>query len=244
MRQTAADRNPDEFSFKMLSSRTDAAGVRLGDRGNRALSMDVVKLLKTQDMNYIRTMRQQVRKERERLEAELLLVDHQRPRALGDMFTVAGGSAPDKERAADAQKKPQHTVFVENRTQQGAFCAEQWFSVDDKAGLEQAWNRPRRRQADSSKSAEAPSSARHAPAEPPSRKQHQAQLLAHQESDQREAELKEAREKRAQRLETVLTRERELKVAERELELQRDRMNAAVGGVNKNGKRYKMPRKR
>lgn len=66
LRQKAADRNEDEFYFGMLSR--DGPGSRhsdgkkwkgtvAGDRGNRSLDVDVVRLLKTQDIGYVRTMR-------------------------------------------------------------------------------------------------------------------------------------------------------------------------------------------
>jgi U3 small nucleolar RNA-associated protein 11 len=56
----------------MMSSRT-MDGVRLGDRGNKALSQDVVLLLKTQDAGYLRTVLQQTRLERRSLERSLKL---------------------------------------------------------------------------------------------------------------------------------------------------------------------------
>jgi U3 small nucleolar RNA-associated protein 11 len=56
LRQKAADRNKDEFYFAMNKEKT-AEGVHAKDRGNVAIPMDMVKLLKTQDEGYIRTMR-------------------------------------------------------------------------------------------------------------------------------------------------------------------------------------------
>lgn len=56
LRQKAADRNKDEFYFGMVNQRT-REGVHIQDRGNQALPVDVVKVLKSQDENYIRTMR-------------------------------------------------------------------------------------------------------------------------------------------------------------------------------------------
>ena len=56
LRQKAADRNKDEFYFGMVRQRTKE-GVHIQDRGNEALPVDVVKLLKSQDENYIRTIR-------------------------------------------------------------------------------------------------------------------------------------------------------------------------------------------
>lgn len=48
-------------------------GTVQGDRGNKTLSMDAVRLLKTQDIGYVRTMRQMARKEVEKLEEKLVL---------------------------------------------------------------------------------------------------------------------------------------------------------------------------
>lgn len=56
LRQKAADKNKDEFYFGMIGQRT-REGVHIQDRGNDALPTDVVKVLKSQDENYIRTMR-------------------------------------------------------------------------------------------------------------------------------------------------------------------------------------------
>jgi hypothetical protein len=48
LKEKAALGNPDEFSFKMMSSRTKDE-VKVGERGNQPLRHEVVKLLKTQD---------------------------------------------------------------------------------------------------------------------------------------------------------------------------------------------------
>jgi U3 small nucleolar RNA-associated protein 11 len=61
LRQKAADRNKDEFYFSMVKERT-TQGVHTKDRGNASLPVDVVKVLKTQDENYLRTMRMAGRK--------------------------------------------------------------------------------------------------------------------------------------------------------------------------------------
>jgi U3 small nucleolar RNA-associated protein 11 len=73
LKQKAAERNKDEFYFSMTKERTKVCGrrvrftiafklyeqdgVHIQDRGNVALPTDIVKVLKTQDENYIRTMR-------------------------------------------------------------------------------------------------------------------------------------------------------------------------------------------
>lgn len=48
-------------------------GTAKGDRGNKVLDMDTSRLLKTQDVGYIRTMKQIVRKEVARLEQQVVL---------------------------------------------------------------------------------------------------------------------------------------------------------------------------
>ena len=72
LKQKASERNKDEFYFGMNRERTKVSlsklsllpcltplqgGVYVKDRGNVALTIDIVKVLKTQDENYIRTMR-------------------------------------------------------------------------------------------------------------------------------------------------------------------------------------------
>lgn len=56
LKQKAAERNKDEFYFAMNREKT-RKGVHVKDRGNTALPTDFVKVLKTQDENYVRTMR-------------------------------------------------------------------------------------------------------------------------------------------------------------------------------------------
>ncbi|EIN14012.1 u3 small nucleolar RNA-associated protein 11 [Punctularia strigosozonata HHB-11173 SS5] len=79
LQQKAADRNKDEFYFGMTRQRTEN-GVHVQERGNVALPIDLVKVLKTQDANYIRTMRLVGLKKIDKLKAELsALADLLRP---------------------------------------------------------------------------------------------------------------------------------------------------------------------
>ncbi|KAI9853113.1 MAG: hypothetical protein M1838_001614 [Thelocarpon superellum] len=103
LRQKAGERNPDEFYFGMMRSRTSkASGTRIGDRGNTVLSQDSVRLLKTQDMGYLRTMAMKARKETEKLE---------------------GGVVLGKD-GAEVQGKGRHVVFVDDAVQQKAYARE------------------------------------------------------------------------------------------------------------------------
>ncbi|KFH44418.1 U3 small nucleolar RNA-associated protein-like protein [Hapsidospora chrysogenum ATCC 11550] len=82
LRQKAAERNEDEFYFGMMSRQGPGSriingkswdGKVKGDRGNKTLDQDTVRLLKTQDRAYIRTMRQIARKEVAQLEEQVVL---------------------------------------------------------------------------------------------------------------------------------------------------------------------------
>ncbi|KAI8946380.1 small-subunit processome [Xylaria longipes] len=82
LRKKAEDRNEDEFYFGMLSRKGPATalssgskkwdGTVAGDRGNKALDIDVVRLLKTQDMGYIRSVRNIAMKEVRTLEERVI----------------------------------------------------------------------------------------------------------------------------------------------------------------------------
>ncbi|KAK4239896.1 small-subunit processome [Achaetomium macrosporum] len=82
LRQKAADRNEDEFYFGMMSRKGPGSSVTRGksftgtvdgDRGNKAMDVDTVRLLKTQDLGYIRTMRNVAAKEVRELEERFVL---------------------------------------------------------------------------------------------------------------------------------------------------------------------------
>lgn len=77
LKQKASERNEDEFYFGMMSRGFSSGkfaggkkwtGTVAGDRGNKALDIDTVRLLKTQDLGYLRTMRNVVAKEVAELE--------------------------------------------------------------------------------------------------------------------------------------------------------------------------------
>lgn len=82
LRQKATERNEDEFYFGMMSRKGPGAKITTGkgwngkvegDRGNKSLDVNAVRLLKTQDIGYVRTMKQVVSKEVTRLEEQIVL---------------------------------------------------------------------------------------------------------------------------------------------------------------------------
>ncbi|KAG1784187.1 small-subunit processome [Suillus placidus] len=127
LRQKAADRNKDEFYFGMNKEMT-VQGVHVKDRGNVSMPMDMVKLLKTQDEGYVRTMRANGIKKIERIKSQLTAlanliapqddnIDHDGEDALDetDLETLreAGVIPPETKR----RPPPRHIIFAENETE-------------------------------------------------------------------------------------------------------------------------------
>ncbi|CAI1539891.1 hypothetical protein SEUBUCD646_0K01220 [Saccharomyces eubayanus] len=104
LREKVKERNPDEYYHAMHSRKTDAKGLlitsRHGDDEDESLSMDQVKLLKTQDSNYVRTLRQLELKKLEKRSKEL-------------MFKSSGN----------------HTIFVDSREKMEDFAPETFFNT-------------------------------------------------------------------------------------------------------------------
>jgi U3 small nucleolar RNA-associated protein 11 len=186
-----------------MSSRSKG-GVKVANRGNNSLSQDVAKLLKTQDAGYIRTMLQSVRKDRQRMEEQVLLGEE-------EVTTLKDESRKRKK----GKEVPRHMVFVDAKEEQDEFAPEEWFGVKSE-DLDKAWNRPRRR----SDVKDAESLQEEPPEWTEEREQHKAKL-------QRE-------------LEALKAKEQALQIASEELDTQRAKMNNQLGGVNKNGVRWKV----
>jgi U3 small nucleolar RNA-associated protein 11 len=208
----------------MMKSSVDDKGRKIADRGNVALSTDVVKLLKTQDAGYIRTMLQVTRKEREELEQRLILEEQGGARALKD---------------GQKAKKGKHRVFVENEEEQEEFDPEAWFGrgeeIPAKAGeqVEPQWT-------DDDEEDESQDEDTRQPKKMLSKKKLEAQELAARQKKKFDKTRLRSQTRTAYRLEMVKKKERELMAAEEELEKQRAKMSNSVGGVNKNGVKFKI----
>ena len=77
LRQKALDRNPDEFYFGMMSRKgpstsKNSNGTISGDRRNQVLSQEASRLYKTQDLGYLRTMRNKMMKEVDELQQRVV----------------------------------------------------------------------------------------------------------------------------------------------------------------------------
>ncbi|KAI0931256.1 hypothetical protein AcW1_001293 [Taiwanofungus camphoratus] len=132
LRQKAAERNKDEFYFAMNRQRTEG-GVHVQDRGNVALPVDIVKVLKTQDENYLRTMRTAGLKKIDKLKNQLsALADLIKPVGDNDgeedeldedelnVLREAGiisVSLSNRIRKSKKGRTGKHIVFIENEGQ-------------------------------------------------------------------------------------------------------------------------------
>lgn len=104
LRGKAKERNPDEYYHAMTSRKVDSKGLlvtsRRSEEEDSSLTMDQVKLLKTQDSNYVRTLRQ--------MESQLV---NKKSKEL--LFTSSG----------------KHTVFVDTKEEMEDFSPEKYFNT-------------------------------------------------------------------------------------------------------------------
>ncbi|KAI1338377.1 U3 small nucleolar RNA-associated protein 11 [Xylariaceae sp. FL0016] len=124
LRAKAADRNEDEFYFGMLSRKGPSSwaskGKRWdgrvdGDRGSRVIDNDEARLLKTQDVGYVRTTRNVIAKEVRALEERIVEMG-------GSLEEEDGGDMDDDLDGLDGfdfgeapkMAKPKKTVFADD----------------------------------------------------------------------------------------------------------------------------------
>ncbi|KAJ3523811.1 hypothetical protein NM688_g8664 [Phlebia brevispora] len=224
LRQKAADRNKDEFYFGMTREQT-RGGVHIQDRGNASLPVDIVKVLKSQDENYIRTKRTAGLKKIDKLKNQLTaLADLVKPldedededaldEAELEVLREAGilpKAAPLKKRRKARQTRTKHVVFAENEDEAreyleppraGASEPEDKMEVEEET-IDLGWK----------VNGEVP-------------KKRKGKERAHQTEDVTEpGDSKEASELRTRLLKELsarLARDKQLRYAERELEMQR-----------------------
>ncbi|KAG7452384.1 small-subunit processome [Guyanagaster necrorhizus] len=117
LRQKAAERNKDEFYFSMTREKTKG-GVHVKERGNVALPIDMVKVLKTQDENYIRTMRAAGLKKIDKMKAQLSemvnSVTDEDYEEFGNGQTKLLEEAGVIPKSGKGRRKSKHIIFVEN----------------------------------------------------------------------------------------------------------------------------------
>lgn len=101
LKQKAAQYNPDEYYHAMTKRKTDEDGIAIQDRGNESLSIQQMKLFKSQDVNYVRTMRLNEALKIEKLKDQL-----------------------------DFKAQGKHTVFVDSVAERDNFKPEEFFGTD------------------------------------------------------------------------------------------------------------------
>ncbi|KAG0216527.1 UTP11-like, U3 small nucleolar ribonucleoprotein [Mortierella sp. GBA30] len=144
MREKAAFRNPDEFYFKMINTRTKD-GVHLAER-NEKFSHDFLKLLNTQDLNYVTQQRDIGKKRIERMQQGLVLLDDDVHDEFADeedpdLFGGSGSSSSSKA----AQKPKNHIVFVDTEEEVKTFDPAKHFDTAPEL-VHRKFNRPRKSQ--------------------------------------------------------------------------------------------------
>ena len=231
LRQKAADRNPDEFHFEMISSKTHDHGQKLTDRGNAVLSQNALKLWKTQDACFLKTMIQKTRKARERLEQE---------------FTIGGGKDVGLTGGEYGQVQNRHMCFVDTVEEQKQFNTKD-VPGTKRAEFSPAFDLSRVEQDDLLEVREeidnGPSQPRKLRKTSSFHRDLKKDDLALRNNKFLRKLRKRGKEARASRLNLLKLRERELLAAEKEIGLQRAKMNHTVGGMNKTGVKWK-PRER
>jgi U3 small nucleolar RNA-associated protein 11 len=189
----------------MMSSRT-VNGVKIGDRGNKALSHEVVMLLKTQDAGYLRTALQKTRLERQKFESSILLEEtseESRVNLLGREYQL-----------------PSKKVFVDSQEEQNTYAKsikKPSTEMEDKESLE-----------------------RDGIEHPFDEEQLEDEVIEAEDKQGSISNPANDREAQKRMLQALKRREEALIVATRELELQRAKMSNTVGGVNKNGVKFKI----
>jgi U3 small nucleolar RNA-associated protein 11 len=222
LKAKAADRNEDEFYFGMMNS-TTKNGIKVAKRhadnsggGGKSLNMDVVKLMKTQDVAYLRTVLQSTKKEIARLEQEV----------------IAGDKGVNVDAVSSAKRK---TVFAEEGESEPEMMSEDddMDDFNDIAGLEGFEGFGAMDDLDDGSDddmSDAP--AEKTDSKPLTKEEKAARTLAKRK--------RHFMETRRNKLEALKDREENLATALRELEDQRVQMNGKAGGVNKNGTKFKV----
>ena len=184
------------------------------------LSQEAVKLLKTQDSGYLRTMLQKTRRALEKREQEFILREGQGAEGLGSSSNSGQG---------------QHVVFVGSKEEQKQRLMWQGIAKSSDAdqdlqghsgidGLDGAGK----------------TSGSSAPRRPKSRRALEREELAKKEELILRKKHKKEQEARRTKLAALKAREKDLMDAENELELQRAKMSNNVGGVTKAGLKWKV----
>ncbi|WEW54848.1 hypothetical protein PRK78_000274 [Emydomyces testavorans] len=218
LREKARDRNPDEFAFGMMSAGSRTQG-RHGARDGKqsSLSLETVKLLKTQDAGYLRVTGEKVRRQMEQVEQEVRLQEGLKGALAKKKDEVVGGDV------GGVKKMGRRVVFVE--------------SVDEQRDIVNGVNRE---DGDNARDEDVRQNSRAGAAQRKSKKQLEAEARKRREIHVAKKRKKRAAEARLRKLEALKRQYQDMVAAEHELDLQRAKMENSVGGVNKYGVKWKV----
>jgi U3 small nucleolar RNA-associated protein 11 len=215
----------------MMSSHSQKAGKHGAAARDSAagLSHDAIKLLKTQDAGYLRTVGERIRRQMEKLEQEIRLQE--------GVSQVLGGNKGgegkksrvrddddddfdfDFEEDAEEEVKPKKMVFVDDKREQRALKKKSARTEDSDDEDEESFGELKRKKTQRELEAE---------------RQALADARRARKIKKRAAEARQSKLKALQKQYTDIT------AAERELDWQRGRMDNTVGGTNKNGVKWKI----
>ncbi|KAL3494807.1 small-subunit processome [Aspergillus germanicus] len=239
LEEIARDRNPDEFAFGMMNSHTAKAGKHgTGMRDSaeaRGLNHDAIKLLKTQDAGYLRTVGERVRRAMGKVEEELRVQEGIRELSgEKDEDEKKNGEDDDDDDFGldfdEVGKKPRRLVFADDKEEQrslkrtlGSTSESEGEDEDEEAG-EASFGALQRQQQQTKKS----------------RKELEAEKQALYAERRARKMKKRALEWKQNKLKALQKQHADITAAERALDLQRAKMSNSVGGVNKNGLKFKI----
>ena len=205
----------------MLSSKSKN-GRKIADRGNAVLSHEAVKLLKTQDSGYLRTMLQQTRRAIEKLEQEFVLGEKE-----GADILLGDQSLQTR----------RHAVFVDTTKQQKQYWGMQHGASTSgkEPSHEQAQPNTETSQIATSRDSDSLSTSNR---ESKREVQHKEQVFRDEQSLRKKH--RKERDARKSKLSALKSREKDLIDAEDELELQRAKTSNSIGGVTKAGKTWRI----
>ncbi|KAL4871230.1 hypothetical protein BDV12DRAFT_32609 [Aspergillus spectabilis] len=231
LEEKAHTKNPDEFAFGMMSSHSATKGKHgTGMRDSataRGLSNDAIKLLKTQDIGYLRTVGERVRRQMERVQEDVKIQEGIRG--------VLGEDGNDKEEEEDdeddfdfgpVEKKARKVVFADDREEQRILKmkravekveSDEEDEEDDSFGALQQKQQKKK-----------------------SKKELDAEKQALNDVRRARKMKKRALEARHNKLKALQRQHADITSAERALDLQRAKMSNSIGGVNKNGLKFKI----
>ncbi|ORX89944.1 U3 small nucleolar RNA-associated protein 11 [Basidiobolus meristosporus CBS 931.73] len=129
LREKAYYKNPDEFYYKMISTKTKK-GVHIAER-NEKFSAEFLKLLKTQDVNYVTHLRDISKKKLDKLKESIHFLDEE-------------GLEEDEEMEEEEEPavKSNHLIFVDDDEQVEKFDAAKHFDTLPEL-MNRKYNRPK-----------------------------------------------------------------------------------------------------